>query len=398
MFSLSVDLCGVPVLAVGGGPVSARRVRAFVDAGAEVTVVAPVLCTALRELPPGVRWHARGVAPEDLDGMRLVHTATGDPEIDRKVVEMATERGLWCVNASESRAGTAVVPARATVDTPTGGVTVAVSSADPIRSVEIRNRISHDLRTGPVGLRPRRPHAGWVALVGGGPGDAGLLTSRALTLLHSADVVVIDRLAPQAVLDTLDPDVIVIDVGKTTGHHPVPQHEINRLLVEHASAGRGVVRLKGGDPYVLGRGEEERLACVEAGVDVEVVPGISSALAVPAAAGIPVTHRGVSRGFTVVTGHDQLPTLPTDSGHTLVVLMGVAGLRTTAAALVAGGRSAECPVALIERGCTPGQRVTVAPLASVADVAEARGVQAPAVIVIGDVVRLGPDWDELPAA
>ncbi|MDO5682232.1 MAG: uroporphyrinogen-III C-methyltransferase, partial [Propionibacteriaceae bacterium] len=327
MFSLAVDLTGVPVLAVGGGPVTARRVRAFLEAGADVTIVAPRLCGALQPLPAGVRWHARGVAPGDLDGVRLVHTATGDPETDRKVVAMADERGLWCVNASDSAAGTAVIPARASVPTPTGDVTIAVSSADPQRSVAIRNRISHDLRTAPAGLRPRRPHAGWVALVGGGPGDAELLTARALTLLHSADVVVIDRLAPQSVLATLDPDVIVLDVGKSVGHHPVPQHEINQLLVAHALAGHGVVRLKGGDPYVLGRGEEERLACVEAGVPVEVVPGITSALAVPTAAGIPVTHRGVSRGFTVVTGHDQIPELPTDIGHTLVILMGVAGLR-----------------------------------------------------------------------
>ncbi|WP_432557556.1 uroporphyrinogen-III C-methyltransferase [Granulicoccus sp. GXG6511] len=392
MFSLAVDLTDVPVLAVGGGPVSARRVHAFLAAGAAVTVVAPTLCPALQPLPLGVRWHARGVAPEDLDGVRLVHTATGDPEIDRKVVEMAGERGIWCVNASASAEGTAVVPARASVPTPTGEVTVAVSSADPVRSVEIRNRISHDLRTEPTGLRPRRPHGGWVALVGGGPGDAELLTSRALTLLHSADVVVIDRLAPHSVLQTLDPDVLVIDVGKVPGRHAVPQHEINRLIVEHAHAGRGVVRLKGGDPYVLGRGEEERLACVAAGVEVEVVPGISSALAVPAAAGIPVTHRGISRGFTVVTGHDQIPQLPADTGHTLVILMGVAQLRDTATRLIALGRSADCPVAVVERGCTPQQRVTVAPLARIAGVAAARGVESPAVIVVGDVVRLGPDW------
>lgn len=387
-----MDLRGAPVLAVGGGPVSARRVRAFLDAGAAVTVVAPELCSALRPLPDGVRWIARSVAPEDLDGMRLVHTATGDLHIDRKVAELSAERGIWCVNAAEAATGSAVIPARETVATPTGPVTVTVSSGDPRRSVAIRNRIGQDLRADPSGLRPRRPHAGWVALVGGGPGDSGLLTSRGLTLLHSADVVVLDRLAPQSVLDRLDPEVIVLDVGKRRGHHPVPQQEINRLLVAHARAGRGVVRLKGGDPYVLGRGEEERLACVEAGVAVEVVPGISSALAVPAAAGIPVTHRGVSRGFTVVTGHDQAPDLPTASGHTLVILMGIAQLPETAARLIADGRAADCPVALIERGCTPQQRVTVAPLDRVAEVAATRGVQAPAVIVVGDVVRLGPDW------
>lgn len=156
MFSLAVDLRGVPVLAVGGGPVTARRVRAFVEAGALVTIVAPELCGALVPLPAGVRWEPRGVAPEDLDGMRLVHTATGDLEIDRKVAEMSVERGIWCVNASESVAGTAVVPARATVETPDGAVTVAVSSGDPRRSVALRDHITHDLRTR-ADLSPRRP-------------------------------------------------------------------------------------------------------------------------------------------------------------------------------------------------------------------------------------------------
>ena len=392
-----MDLQGVPVLAVGGGPVSARRVHAFVQAGADVTIVAPVLCAALQPLPPGVRWVARDLAPEDLDGVRLVHTATGEPHIDRKVVEMSTERGLWCVNAAEGAAGTAIIPARETIETPTGEVSIAVSSGDPHRSAALRNQIAHQLRTAPAELRARRRHAGWVALVGGGPGDAELLTARALTLLYSADVVIIDRLAPQTVLDRLDPEVLVVDVGKRPGHHPVPQGQINELLIAHARAGRGVVRLKGGDPYVFGRGEEERLACVAAGVEVEVVSGITSALAVPAAAGIPLTHRGVSRGFSVVTGHDQVPDLPTDDGHTLVILMGVAQLAQTAATLIAGGRSPDCPVALIERGCTLAQRITVARLGEAAAVATAAGVTSPAVIVVGDVVRLGADWAAHPA-
>lgn len=261
--------------------------------------------------------------------------------------------------------------------------------------MEVRNRISHLLRTTP-GLRAKRPHAGWVALVGGGPGDAGLLTARGLSLVHSADVVVIDRLAPQEVLSHLDPDVIVLDVGKKKGHHPVPQTEINRLMIDHARAGRGVVRLKGGDPYVLGRGGEERLACLAAGIDVEVVPGVTSAIAVPAAAGIPVTHRGLARSFTVVTGHDLLPGLPTGSDHTLVVLMGINAIRDVVAVLLEQGRDPDCPAAIVERGCTPQQRVTVAPLAELAETAIRRGVRPPAVTVVGDVVTLCPEWAEQP--
>lgn len=381
---------------------TARRVQTFLAEGAVVDVVAPDLCAALRPVPDGVRWHERSLRADDpemlreadLDGVRLVHTATGDPDVDARVTDLCAARGLWCINATEAARGTASVPARVAVNLPTGQVEVSVTSNDPGRSVAVRNRISHLLRTTP-GLRAHRPHAGWVALVGGGPGDAGLLTARGLSLVHSADVIVIDRLAPQGVLRHLDPDVIVLDVGKKRGHHPVPQDEINRLLIEHARAGRGVVRLKGGDPYVLGRGGEERLACLAAGIEVEVVPGVTSAIAVPSAAGIPVTHRGLARGFTVVTGHDVLlPGLPTGSNHTLVVLMGIKMLPEVVAHLLAQGRDPNCPAAIVERGSTPGQRVTVAPLAELVETAAGRAVQPPAVTVIGDVVTLCPEWAE----
>lgn len=381
------------VLAVGGGAVTARRVQTFLAEGALVEVVAPELCAELQPLPAGVTWSARELKPGDLDGVRLVHLATGDLEHDRRAAELCAERGIWCINAGESARGSAVVPARTDVDTPSGPVTVAVTSNDPGRSVRVRNRISEHLRTSPA-LRPRRPNPGWVALVGGGPGEAGLITARGLTLLHSADVVVVDRLAPQEVLESLDPEVEVIDVGKRVGHHPVPQNEINDLLIEHARAGRGVVRLKGGDPYVLGRGGEERLACEAAGISVELVPGVSSAIAVPAAAGIPVTHRGLSRGVTVITGHEVIPELPNRSDHTLVVLMGVSTLPTTVESLILQGRDPSCPAAIIEHGYTPDQRVTISRLGQLTEVAEQRKVKPPAVVVIGDVVKLSPAWTD----
>ncbi len=197
-------------------------------------------------------------------------------------------------------------------------------------------------------LRRTRTHGrrGWVALVGGGPGIDGLLTTRGRELLASADVVVVDRLAPRAVVDRLPASVRVIDVGKTPGHHPVPQSRINDILVEEAQRGLGVVRLKGGDPYVLGRGGEERDACEAHGIPVEVVSGVTSAIAVPAAAGIPVTHRGVARGFTVVTGHEDIPSLPTGGDHTLVLLMGVTQLRRTTELLVGARTRRGLP-----RGC-----------------------------------------------
>jgi uroporphyrin-III C-methyltransferase/precorrin-2 dehydrogenase/sirohydrochlorin ferrochelatase len=265
----------------------------------------------------------------------------------------------------------------------------------------VRTSVVEHLTSGLVDLRARRARGippgaggapGWVALVGAGPGDDGLLTRRASTLLAAADVVVTDRLVPTGVLKQLPPSVDVVDVGKTSGHHPVPQEEINRILVEQARAGRGVVRLKGGDPYVLGRGGEERLACEAAHVRVEVVPGITSAVSVPAAAGIPVTHRGVARGFSVVTGHEDVPALPPGTDHTLVLLMGVATLRRTSELLVEHGRPADCPVGIVERGWTADQRVTLGTLADIADRAERVGVASPAVVVVGDVVRLAHAW------
>ncbi|GGK58198.1 uroporphyrinogen-III C-methyltransferase [Ornithinimicrobium pekingense] len=393
---LGLSLEGRRVVAVGGGPVSARRVQDLLADGAEVTVVSPSLCSLLADLAGrgALLWVPRRYAgPADLRGAWLVHTATGDPAVDARVATDAEERRVFCVTAGEASLGTAQVPARGEVALPDGTVRVAVhAGGDPRRAVAVRDAVTDHLRSGAVDLRARRPRRGWVALVGAGPGDDGLLTRRAAQLLASADVVVTDRLVPQGVLEALPGTVTVVDVGKTPGHHLVPQDEINRILVEHGSAGRGVVRLKGGDPYVLGRGGEERLACERAGVPVEVVPGVTSAVSVPAAAGIPVTHRGVARGFTVVTGHEQIAAVPPGADHTLVLLMGVATLRETAARLVARGRPAGCPVGIVERGWTPEQRVTLGTLADIADLAERVGVASPAVVVVGDVVRLAHAW------
>jgi uroporphyrin-III C-methyltransferase/precorrin-2 dehydrogenase/sirohydrochlorin ferrochelatase len=393
-----LDLTGRLVVAVGGGPVSARRVRAFLDEGAVVRVISPWLCEDLRELALAGRvdWLERDYAgPGDLEGAWFAHTATGEPSVDREVAADAEALRVWCVDATDAAGTTASVAARADVTTPDGRVTVAAYAAgDPGLAVTVRDGVERALVSGTLDLRRTRTHGrrGWVALVGGGPGIDGLLTARGHELLASADVVVVDRLAPRAVVDRLPASVRVIDVGKTPGHHPVPQSRINDLLVEEAQRGLGVVRLKGGDPYVLGRGGEERDACEAHGIRVEVVPGVTSAVSVPAAAGIPVTHRGVARGFTVVTGHEDIPVLPTGGDHTLVLLMGVTQLARTTELLALHGRSADCPVAVVERGFAPDQRTTVGTVATIAELARDRGVRAPAVVVVGDVVRLGPDW------
>ncbi|MEO7754534.1 MAG: uroporphyrinogen-III C-methyltransferase [Terracoccus sp.] len=391
---LVVDLTGRLVVAVGGGPVTARRVRSFLAEGAVVRIVSPWVCEDLRDLvlEGRIAWRARDYAgPADLDGAWLVHTATGDAPIDAQVRADSEASRTWCVDATDAAGTPASVPARADVSTPDGRVTVATYAAgDPGLAVTVRDGVARALGAGALDLRRTRPRGGvgWVALVGGGPGIDGLLTARGHELLAAADVVVVDRLAPRSVLGRLPESVRVIDVGKTPGHHPVTQDRINAILVEEAQRGLGVVRLKGGDPYVLGRGGEERQACEAHGISVEVVPGVTSAIAVPAAAGIPVTHRGVARGFTVVTGHEDIPVLPTGGDHTLVLLMGVTALRRTAELLVAHGRDPECPVAIIERGFSPTQRTTIGTVATIADLAEAQGVEAPAVVVVGDVVRL----------
>ncbi|MDQ1082054.1 MULTISPECIES: uroporphyrinogen-III C-methyltransferase [Microbacterium] len=237
--------------------------------------------------------------------------------------------------------------------------------------------------------------SGTVWLVGAGPGDAGLLTVRGLRALEAADVIVADRLGARSVLDGLAAEGVhlrgeVIDVGKLPGHHAVPQDAINALLVREALAGRTVVRLKGGDPYVFGRGGEELFACQEAGLDVRVVPGVTSAVSVPALAGIPLTHRGVATSFTVATAHDQITSLSGGRDHTVVLLMGVGTLAHSAMTLARGERGAGCPVAIVEDGFGPRQRVTVGTLATIAAQAAERGVRSPAVVVVGDVVRLSP--------
>jgi uroporphyrin-III C-methyltransferase len=236
------------------------------------------------------------------------------------------------------------------------------------------------------------PAAGRVWIVGGGPGSSDLLTVAAARALREADVVLHDRLGPVDELPSLAPGARLIDVGKRPGHHPIPQERIEALLVEHARAGRRVVRLKGGDPYVLGRGAEEVLACRAAGVEVEVVPGVSSAFAVPAEAGIPLTHREVSRMFTVVSGHepladDDLARLAGLSG-TIVVLMGVTTLPSTVYGLLRQGAPPALPIAILERGYRPDRRVTAGTLATIVVTAAVAGVRSPAVIVIGEVVRL----------
>jgi len=238
--------------------------------------------------------------------------------------------------------------------------------------------------------------SGRVALVGAGPGDPGLMTVRGLALLRRAEVVIYDRLVDPRVLDEAPPDALRIFAGKASGAHVLSQARINALLVAHAQQGRRVVRLKGGDPFVFGRGGEEADALAAAGIPFEIVPGVSAAVAVPAYAGIPVTHRGTASSFAVVTGHED-----EDKAHasvdwarlatavdTLVILMGARGLPRITRALLDGGRRPDTPVALIRWGTTDAQVTLVGRLDEIGALAEAAQLAPPVVAVVGDVVAL----------
>jgi uroporphyrin-III C-methyltransferase/precorrin-2 dehydrogenase/sirohydrochlorin ferrochelatase len=357
-YPLALLLVGRKVLVVGGGHLAQRCTSALVEAGAAVTVVSPSLTPALEVLP--IAWLRRRFRSSDVDDTWLVHAATGRPEVDTLVAAAAEERRVFCVQADDRYPATAV--------------RVGSGSARPT---------AHDF-----GRR------GGVALIGAGPGDPELITVKGRRLLAEADVVVADRLASGLLLDGLRQDVELIDAAKVPYGRQLSQQKINELLVDRALAGKFVARLKGGDPYIFGRGGEELAACVEAGIAVEVVPGVTSAISVPALVGIPITHRGMTHEFTVVSGH--LPPSHPDSlvdwgalgrlRGTLVLLMAVRNLAAITARLIIAGRDPATPAAIIQDGSTSRERIYRGTLADISTL----GAVPPAVIVIGDVAKILP--------
>jgi uroporphyrin-III C-methyltransferase/precorrin-2 dehydrogenase/sirohydrochlorin ferrochelatase len=392
-YPLFLDLTGRRVVVVGGGRVAVRRTRYLHEASAHVVVVAPDVDDAVTA---DEVWQ-RPFVPDDVDGAWLVLACTDDGEVNAIVAAAAAERGIWCARADQADESPAWVPASGTVD----AVQVAVTAGgDPGRARTLRDDAVRALQSGEWSARRTRSRAegtGRVVLVGGGPGDPGLLTLRGYRALLDADVVVSDRLGPAELVGVLPADVEVVDVGKDPRGHAASQDDINALLVDRARKGQVVVRLKGGDPFILGRGSEEVDACVAAGVVVEVVPGVSSVTAAPGLAGVPLTRRGTTQQFTVVSGHvppgDPRSTVDWTAvaagNGTLVLLMAVANLRPIAAAIVAAGRPPSTGAVIVENASLPSQRVVRATLADLADVAERESVVPPAVVVVGDVVS-GP--------
>jgi len=386
-YPLFLDLTGRRVVVVGGGAVAVRRGKALIDAGAHVVVIAPDIDADLA----AAEHVLREFRDSDLDGAWVAMACTDDPAVNAAVASAADARGIWCARADDAAASAAWVPANGSVD----DIHLAVTAGgDPGRARALRDDAVRALQSGQWHARRTRVASGRVVLVGGGPGDPGLLTLAGYRALLDADVVVADRLGPAELAGVLPGDVEFIDVGKDPRGHAASQDDINALLIERAKSGQFVVRLKGGDPFVLGRGSEEVEACVGAGVTVDVIPGVSSVTAAPALAGVPLTKRGTSQQFTVVSGHvppgDERSTVDWDAvargEGTIVLLMAVANLRAIVKTLLAAGRAPETPSVVIENASLPHQRVVHATLDELPDAVERADVVPPAIVVIGAVV------------
>ncbi|OBF22826.1 uroporphyrinogen-III C-methyltransferase [Mycobacterium kubicae] len=392
-YLVGLRLTGKKVVVVGGGSVAQRRLPRLIASGADVHVIsrsATPAVEAMEQITLSLREYQDG----DLDGAWYAIAATDDPEVNAAIVAEADRRQIFCVRADIAVEGTAVTPASFTY----AGLTVGVlAGGEHRRSAAIRSAIREALQQGVITAESADVVRGGVALVGGGPGDPELITVRGRRLLAQADVVVADRLAPPELLAELSPHVEVIDAAKIPYGRAMAQDAINEVMIDRAKAGKFVVRLKGGDPFVFARGYEEVLACADAGIPVTVVPGVTSAIAVPALAGVPVTHRAMNHEFVVVSGHiapdhpeslvnwDALAAM---SG-TIVLLMAVERIELFVDALLKGGRPADTPVLVVQHGTTPAQQTLRATLIDTPEKVRAEGIRPPAIIVIGAVAAFG---------
>jgi uroporphyrin-III C-methyltransferase / precorrin-2 dehydrogenase / sirohydrochlorin ferrochelatase len=395
-YLVGLRLTGRKVVVVGGGTVAQRRLPLLIANGADVHVITRSATPAVEGMP-GITLTLREFRAGDLEGAWYAIAATDDPDVNAAVVAEAERLQIFCVRADVAREGTAVTPASFDYE----GLSVGVlAGGEHRRSAAIRSAIHEAMQQGVIALKgtaaPGVVHGG-VALVGGGPGDPELITVRGRRLLAHADVVVADRLAPQELLAELPPQVEVIDAAKIPYGRAMAQDAINEVLIDRAKAGKFVVRLKGGDPFVFARGYEELLACADAGIPVTVVPGVTSAIAVPALAGVPVTHRAVTHEFVVVSGHvapghpESLVNwnaLAAMSG-TIVLLMAVERIELFTKALLDGGRPADTPVLVVQHGTTTAQRTLRATLRDAPERIREEGIRPPAIIVIGSVAAFG---------
>ncbi|BBX97471.1 siroheme synthase [Mycobacterium lacus] len=392
-YLVGLRLAGKRVVVVGGGTVAQRRLPLLIASGADVHVISRSATRAV-EAMDGITLVTREYRDGDLEGAWYAIAATDDAHVNAAVVAEADRRRIFCVRADIAVEGTAVTPASFSY----AGLSVGVlAGGEHRRSAAIRSAIREALQQGLIAAESSDVVRGGVALVGGGPGDPELITVRGRRLLAQADVVVADRLAPPELLAELPPHVEVIDAAKIPYGRAMAQDAINDVMIERARSGKFVVRLKGGDPFVFARGYEEVLACADAGVPVTVVPGVTSAIAVPALAGVPVTHRATNHEFVVVSGH-LAPDHPESLVNwnalaamtgTIVLLMAVERIELFVEALIRGGRPADTPVLVVQQGTTAAQQTLRTTLADTPEKVRAQGVRPPAIIVIGAVAAFG---------
>ena len=452
---LGLKLKGATVLVAGGGGTALRKARLLDKAGARLRVVAPLCRDDLAHLAEqgGGEWQRRAVEPADLDGVRLAVAATDDDAANETLARLADQRGLPVNVVDRPELSSFVFPA--VIDRDPLFITISSSGVSPVLVRRLRARLEALLparwgrlasllgrfRTplqerlptrrdreafweaqleGPLeervlsgheseaeqGLRraieqataPADGNAGEVYLVGAGPGDPDLLTFRALHLLNKADVVLYDRLVASEIVALARADAEKVYVGKARDLHTLPQDNINDLLVHYARQGKKVCRLKGGDPFIFGRGGEELEKVVAAGIDFQVVPGITAASGCAAYAGIPLTHRDHAQSVRFVTGHRKDGSVDLDwaglmaPSETLVFYMGLVGLRQICARLMEHGRDPATPIALVSRGTTDLQEVITGTLANLPDTVEGREIHAPTLIIVGSVVSLHPRY------
>ncbi len=449
-FAAFLDLRGKRGIVVGGGPIAALKAETLLRSGAQVTVVAPELCPRLAELTllGTLRHEAKRFQPGDLVGAEITIAATDDPAVNEAVSAAARSLRIPVNVADNAALSSFIMPS--VIDRPPLQIAISTGGASPVLARKLRSLIEsllpfaygrlaalaarfraaskrrypdadarrrfwEDVMDGPVAemmLAGREPQAvaalenmlggsaaqevpaGMVYLVGGGPGDPGLLTLRALQVMQRADIVLYDHLVAKGILDLARRDAERVYVGKQADNHALPQQDINALMVRLAHAGKRVVRLKGGDPYVFGRGGEEIETLSQAGVPFEVVPGITAACGAAAYAGIPLTHRDYAHSCVLVTGHLKDGTLDLNwdvlarPRQTVVIYMGVRGLAQLCEQLIAHGLGPETPAALVEKATLDVQRVVDGTLTTLPERAARENVKPPALVIVGEVVRL----------
>ena len=447
-----MNLQGQACLVVGAGPVALRKIRLMMSAGAKITLISPEICREIEEeFLDKLEYHAREFADSDIHGYRLITAATNVPEVNQRVSELAQKHNVPVNVVDETALCSFITPS--IIDRSPVLIAISTGGGAPVLARNLRtklealipasygklaetmNRYRDKLKLAVPEERDRRifwekvvhgsiaekffsgspsdgeklliqaieqsdvngnndNKVGEVWLIGAGPGDPDLLTFRALRLMQQADVVLYDRLVSDEILNLTRRDADRIYVGKKRADHAVPQGEINQLLVDLALEGKTVVRLKGGDPFIFGRGGEEIELLAEYGVPFQIVPGITAASGCTTYAGIPLTHRDHAQSCAFVTGHLKDGTVNldwpalTNKNQTLVIYMGLVGLPTICEKLIEHGVSKDMPIALVQQGTTKNQKVFTGTLDTIVDNIKGKKIQAPTLIIIGSVVSL----------